>query len=266
MDKNGLLYKIEYGDQPLVAIAIHGGHQVRDEVASLFAIDDASRLREEDPFTGEWTAIAENRIIVDTSRFEVDLNRVRDKAVYIEPKDSWGLAVWKERPGPEVIDRSLAEYDSFYAHLHKVFSKLKNKHGKFIVYDLHAYNHRHNGPNGALADSEKNPEVNVGTGTMKDRALWAPIIDRFIGDLSGYDYCGRHLDVRENVKFVGRQLAQWTHDTFSGSACVLSVEFKKFFMDEWSGQLDRQQLTAITDALKFTTIGVLEELEKLVLV
>ena len=45
------------GDQPLVATAIHNGHQARDEVTSLFAIDDATRLREEDPFTEKWTAI-----------------------------------------------------------------------------------------------------------------------------------------------------------------------------------------------------------------
>ena len=258
-----LLVNYFQSDQPLVATAIHDGHQLRDEVASLFAIDDASRLREEDPFTGEWTVIAENRIVVNTSRFEVDLNRVREEAVYIEPEDAWGLTVWKDRPDPKLIDRSLAEYDSFYAQLHKVFTELKNKHGKFIVYDLHAYNHMRNGPDGKPADSEGNPEVNVGTGTMKDRTQWAPVIDRFIKDLSSYDYCGRHLDVRENVKFVGRQMAQWTHDNFAESACVLSIEFKKFFMDEWSGQPDTKQLAAITAALKSTISGVLEEMHKL---
>lgn len=260
MEKINLRYRIEQGNQPLVAIAVHNGHHLRDEVMSLFAIDDAGRLREEDPFTGKWTAIAQNRIIVDTSRFEVDLNRVREEAVYIEPEDAWGLTVWQTRPDFGLIGRSLAEYDSFYSHLHKIFTELRNKHGKFIVFDLHAYNHRRGGPDGKPADIENNPEVNVGTGTMGDRAQWAPVIDRLIKDLSGYDYFGRHLDVRENVKFVGRQLAQWTHDTFPESACVLSIEFKKFFMDEWSGQPDMQQLAAITDALRFSADGVLEEL------
>jgi len=247
----------------LIATAIHHGHYIRDELTSLFAIDDAARLREEDPFTGEWTAITDNRIIIDTSRFEVDLNRAREEAVYIEPEDAWGLTVWKSHPDSALIDRSLAEYDSFYAHLHKLFTELKNKHGKFIVYDLHSYNYMRNGPDGKPEESEGNPEVNVGTGTMMDRAQWAPIIDRFIKDLSDYDYCGRHLDVRENVKFLGRQLAQWTHESFPDSACVLSIDFKKFFMDEWSSQSDEKQLAAITDALKFTTIGALEELKQL---
>jgi len=260
VEKIKLQYRVDQGDQPLIATAIHNGHQVRGEVASLFAIDNASRLREEDPFTGEWTAVAQNRIIVDTSRFEVDLNRVREEAVYIDPQDSWGLTVWQTRPDPALIDRSLSGYDLFYSQLHKIFTELKNKHGKFIVLDFHSYNYRRNGPDGKSADIEGNPEVNVGTGTMGDRTRWAPVIDRFIGDLSGYDYCGRHLDVRENVKYLGRQLAQWTHDTFPESACVLSVDFKKFFMNEWTGQPEMQQLVAITNALKFSANGALKEL------
>jgi len=98
---------------------------------------------------------------------------------------------------------------------------------------------------------------------MIDRARWAPVIDRFIKDFSAYDFCGRPLDVRENVKFYGRRLAEWTHHTFPESACVLSIEFKKFFMDEWTGQPDKVQLAAITDALKAAATGVLEELKRL---
>lgn len=260
-DMGSLLLNSYQGDQPLIATAIHHGHHIRDELHPLLAVDDVSRLREEDPFTGEWTVISDNRIIVDTSRFEVDLNRVREEAVYFEPEHAWGLTVWKSRPDTTLIDRSLTEYDFFYTHLHKVFTELKNKHGKFIVYDLHAYNYRRNGPDGEPAECEGSPDVNVGTGTMGDRAQWAPVIDRFIKDLSGYDFCGRHLDVRENIKFVGRQMAQWTHDAFPESACVLSIDFKKFFMDEWSGQPDAKQLAAITDALKFTISGVLKELK-----
>ena len=39
-----------------------------------------------------------NRIIVNRSRFEVDINRPRDKAVYITPEDAWGLHIWKNIP------------------------------------------------------------------------------------------------------------------------------------------------------------------------
>jgi hypothetical protein len=47
-----------------------------------------------------------------------------------------------------------------------------------VVFDLHTYNHRREGPDTPPAEEVGNPEVNLGTGTM-DRRKWAPIIDRF---------------------------------------------------------------------------------------
>ena len=255
-------WHFESGDSPLVTAAIHNGHNVRPEVAELFELDDAGRLREEDPFTGDWAAVAPTQLIGLHSRFEVDLNRPREKAVYLEPEDAWGLHVWKERPSDEVVQRSLQSYDTFYQNVHAALQSLLGRHERVVVLDLHTYNHRREGPDGPVADPAANPKVNIGTGTM-DRERWAPIIDRFISELSGFDYLGRHLDVRENVKFFGGNLAKWTHETFPDTVCVLSVEFKKFFMDEWTGEPDHEQLAAIQAALSCTVAGILESLTDL---
>jgi len=252
--------EINKPDFPIIACAIHNGHHLRDELVQLSALDNDARLREEDPFTGEWTNISDNRIIVQTSRFEVDLNRVKHEAIYINPEDAWGLDIWKEKPDVATINRSLTAYDEFYAQVHKTFTDFQNRFKKFFVFDLHVYNHLRDGPDGKPADPKQNPEVNIGTGTM-DRTKWANIIERFIEDLRGFDYLDRHLDVRENVKFYGRQFAQWSHDHFPESACVLSVEFKKFFMDEWTGKADQRQMGAIVKALKSTIPGILNELK-----
>jgi len=131
-----------------------------------------------------------------------------------------------------------------------------------VVYDLHSYNHRRDGPNSEPAAVEGNPEVNIGTGTM-DRELWGPLVERFIGDLRAFDFGGRRLDVRENVKFRGGQLSRWIHENFPGAGCSLAIEFKKFFMDEWSGKPDGKANALISAALKSTTPGVLEERKNL---
>lgn len=47
-----------------------------------------------------------------------------------------------------------------------------------------------------------------------DRNRWGRLVDRFISDLRAFDFLGRHLDVRENVKFVGRQFPKWVHTRF----------------------------------------------------
>ena len=62
------------------------------------------------------------------------------------------------------------------------------------------------------------------------------MIDRFIADLRAFDFMGRKLDVRENVKFKGGNQVKWLHENFAENGCGLAIEFKKFWMDEWTGR------------------------------
>jgi N-formylglutamate deformylase len=250
------------GKLPILAAAIHSGHALSDEVASHFALSEADQLREEDPFTWIWTGISENRIIAQHSRFEFDLNRPPEKAVYLEPSDSWGLKVWRGRLPETVFARSLEHHKQIYLNFRAAFTELLNHFAKIVVFDLHSYNHRRNGPDAPPEESAANPEINLGTGTM-DRGYWAPLVDRFISDLKGFDFLGRHLDVRENIKFKGGYFPRWIHETFDKSVCCLSIEVKKFFMDEWTGEPDHTVINTISSALKSTLPGVFEELSNL---
>jgi len=254
-DRPDVLWSCTRGDSPIVATAIHDGHEVREEVAELLALPEPDRLREEDPYTGAWTEVAPTWLVPRRSRFEVDLNRPREKAVYLGPEDAWGLQVWKtELPGA-LVGRSVAEYDAFYARAHEILSDLVSRFGVAVVLDLHTYNHRRSGPTAAPAEPERNPEVNVGTGTL-DKERFGGVAARFMADLGHYDFFGRRLDVRENVKFRGGHFSRWVHETFPGSACTLAVEFKKFFMDEWSGTIDSDVHGEISRALAATVPGL----------
>lgn len=259
---NYLPWYLERGQGPVVAASIHDGHEVRDDLLQRMAISEADRLREEDPFTGEWTDLAPTRIIALRSRFEVDLNRPREKAVYLTPADAWGLRIWKKTPPTDFLERSLAVYDAFYEEVGSLLRRMVDRYGRVVVLDLHTYNHRRQGPDGPAADPRQNPDINLGTGTM-DRRRWATVVDRFIVDLRNHDFMGRHLDVRENVKFRGGQFPAWIHRTFPETVCVLAVEVKKFFMDEWTGQPDIAQKAALLKALKSTVWGIHEELLRL---
>ncbi|HUU02947.1 MAG TPA: N-formylglutamate amidohydrolase [Myxococcota bacterium] len=251
-------YSVQRGDGPLVATAIHDGHDLRPEVQEHLAIEDQERRREEDPFTGLWTGIVPNRLVVSRSRFEVDLNRPREKAVYRTPDDAWGLKVWKRGLPDAVASRSLQIFDSFYHDIGLMFGDLAARNGRFFVFDLHSYNQLRYGPHGPPAGEAANPQVNVGTGTMPDRGRWAAVIDGFIDALRGFEFPTGPLDVRENVKFRGGEFGRWAHATFPDSACVLSIEFKKFFMDEWTGRHDPALVAAIGMALRSTIPRVLD--------
>ena len=250
------------GDSALIATAIHDGHELRPEVAALMVLPEPDRFREEDPYTGPWTAVAGTRVVARRSRFEVDLNRPKKKAVYRTPEDAWGLNLWRSEPDTAFVEGSLSEYDAFYEEIHRLFSAAEKRHGKFVVFDIHSYNHLRNGPDGAPADPQQNPEVNIGTGTM-ERERWAPLIDGFIMDLARFDFGGRNLDVRENIKFFGGNLARWTHKNFPNSACVLAIEFKKFFMNEWTGEVNPEAHKRILEALRSTVPGVLAQVKRL---
>ncbi|MCP5274446.1 MAG: N-formylglutamate amidohydrolase [Burkholderiales bacterium] len=245
-----------------MATAIHAGHEIRAELLPLLALDEARRAQEEDPYTDYWVKIVPTWLVPRRSRFEVDLNREREEAVYLYPEMAWGLHLWKQCPDPVMIERSLAEYDAFYESLYKILQRIAAHYKHFVVFDLHAYNYRRNGPEQPPASAEDNPEVNIGTGTM-DRVKFANVVERFMRDLRSFDYLGRHLDARENVKFKGRYLAKWIHDKFPGHACVISIEFKKIYMNEWTGVGDVEQILAIRNALQFTIPGILKELQKL---
>ncbi len=249
------------GHGPIVAVALHDGHNIRAEVSSLLALSESDRTREEDPFTALWTTVADTQIVVKQSRFEFDLNRPREKAVYLTPEDAWGLSVWHSVPSEEIVARSLAEYDAFYATVKRVFADIEQRFGCFVVFDLHTYNHRREGLEALPADPRYNPEINLGTGSL-NRDRWAPVVDRFITDLRSFDFLGQHLDVRENIRFRGGHFSRWTHQSFPESACVLAIEVKKFFMNEWTNEADPVQLDAIRRALQSTVPGLLEALKQ----
>jgi N-formylglutamate deformylase len=251
---------ITVGDGPRIATAIHDGHGVRPEVAELLALDDGERLREEDPFTGGWTSIAETRVVGLRSRFEIDLNRERSKAVYLSPEDAWGLRVWSAPPPPDLIERSLAVYDEFYAAMRELLEGKIERYGVFVVFDLHTYNHRRGGPQASPAPAEENPEINVGTRSIA-HPKWRPAIRRFVEEIAASTVGGRPLDVRENVKFGGGHFAQWVNGEFGEHGFDLAIEVKKIFMDEWTGRPDPCALDEIGAALARAADGVLEELK-----
>jgi N-formylglutamate deformylase len=244
---------------PVVATAIHGGHDLRRDVARHIALSENVRLLEEDLYTAEWASIGDSSVVVHRSRFELDLNRPREQAVYLKPGDAWGLQVWRHPLPARVIEESRALHDRFYQELYELLERVQRDWGRFVVLDLHSYNHRRDGPGQPPADPAENPDVNVGTGSL-DRRRWSRLVDRFIDDLRAHEIGDRPLDVRENVRFEGAYLVRWVNSTFAGAACALAIEVKKVFMDEYMGVIDPVSWKKIHRALEAAAAGSRQEL------
>jgi N-formylglutamate amidohydrolase len=244
---------------PVVATSIHSGHDLRPALASYIALDDATRLREEDPFTDHLTSVGGSTVVAHRSRFEVDLNRPRDNAVYRTPEDAWHLELWRETLPAAEIERSRDLYDDFYVELGHRLDTLADR-GPFVVLDLHSYNHRRDGAANPPAPDATNPEVNVGTGSL-DRVRWSRVVDRFLEDLGDQKVRGHRLDVRENIRFRGGELCRWVDRRYEGRGCALAIEFKMVFMDEWTGELNERHLEELRGALAAVVPTLVEDLQ-----
>ncbi len=134
------------------------------------------------------------------------------------------------------VEQSLALYDDFYAELGRRLDEVAAR-GPFILLDLHSYNHRRDGADAPPQAVAENPEINVGTGSL-DRDRWGAVVDAFHDALS-------HRDVRDNVRFRGGELSRWVNARYPDRGCALAIEFKKTFMDEWTGTLDEARLESL---------------------
>ena len=243
------------GNGPLIATAIHAGGHMRRSLLQYCLLDRAQRLREEDPFTDRIAQVAPSRIVGERSRFEVDLNRPPQKAIYLKPEDAWGLNVYNDLPWNE-RDASMALYDAFYNELRAMMDEALRRHERVVVFDVHSYNHQRQGP-GIDDDPEKNPEVNIGTGNM-DRKAWAAVVEATMEELRKPMPSGRTLDVRENIKFKGGYFGKWQYMNYGSRVCPISIEYKKIFMDEWTGEPDMAMIEDLRTHLEMAAHKVME--------
>ena len=249
------------GPGPILATAIHDGTDLRPDVAAAMALPDLDRLREEDPFTGQSVTGVATHIIAHRSRFEFDLNRGADSAIYRTPEQSWGLKVWKEEPSDSLVAESLELHAAYYRMLGALLDDIAAAHGRFVLIDVHSYNHRRDGADAAPTPQDKAPDVNIGTSSMP-RDEWAFLLDPLMEAMRNFDFNGRRLDVRENVAFQGKgEQTRFVHDRYPGQGCAIALEFKKFFMDEWSGEPDPAELGAMRDFITHTGKVAAELLE-----
>ena len=255
-------WTVQRSSRPVIATAIHDGHDLRPEVAAAMALDEADRLREEDPFTGQSVRDVATHIVVHRSRFEIDLNRAAAEAVYVGPEQSWGLEVWKPgAPDDGLVKRSLQLHEAYYRMLGALLRDVAARHRRFVLIDVHSYNHRRDGPGGAATPQADAPDVNIGTFSMP-RERWAFLLDPLIERMREIDFNGRRLDVRENVAFQGKgEQTRFVHANFPDSGCAIALEFKKFYMDEWTGEPDPAELEAMRSFITQLSAAAEEILE-----
>ena len=253
-------WELTLGDGPVIAAAVHDGHGMRPALQPYLAIDEATRRRDEDPLTGVLTSVGDVQLRVRASRFEADLNRPRELAISRDPSNTWGIQVWDDSLPDTEIERSLAYHDRFYAMVRRLMDAAIDRFGQVLVLDIHSYNHRRDGADAEPADVEGNPEIDLGVTTL-DHGRHGRLLERFSEALRSVPLQGRTPDVRNNVRYDGGgHFPEWLYATYGDAVCAISLEYKKVFMDEWSGQADIGALYDMRDGLRAAVAAARPEL------
>src|SRR5690606_9247813 len=130
-------------------------------------------------------------------------------------------------------------------------------HGYFVVFDIHSYNCKRSGPLEEV-DHEANPQINLGT--IYNHPKWRPLIQYFMTSIQNQTHLSQSIDIRENVKFKGGYLSKFINEKFGEKGCVLSIEFRKDFMNEWTG-LPYQPIILEYKQLLLRTLKDLQKLD-----
>jgi N-formylglutamate amidohydrolase len=213
--------------------AVHSGSRIRDDLQDALAVSQGDRYREEDPGTEQFIKDFPLQVIARYSRFEYDVNRSEELAIPIKPEMSWGLNIWKRPLTAEEKETSLAKYHEFHRLIDILSDYLVQNHDRVYIFDLHSYCYQREKRLPWHEDAK--PAINLGTNSI-NWDLFRDDIDDFLGRLGRITDGERPLTVAENEVFKGGYLARRLSARYHDQMAVFAIEFKKIFMDEWSGE------------------------------
>jgi hypothetical protein len=219
--------------------AVHNGHQFRKELWDNCIHTEYERWYEEDPETKNMVSSHPIVIAGCDSRFEYDLNRDPENAVF---ETAWGKALWHEPLSEEKKNRSIDKHANFYKVTHALISKLEEKFGIAIVYDMHSYNWKR-------WDREV-PTWNLGTSNVDN--------DRFGDDIELWRQSLSEIKFPKQIKSTAL-----INDTFQGNGyflkyitqnfkntLVLATEIAKIYCDEYDYLIYPEVVASVEHQLK----------------
>ena len=219
--------------------AVHNGHQFRRELWDKCLHTEYDRWYEEDPCTHEMVKSHPILIAGCDSRFEYDLNRDPDNAIY---EDAWGKKLWQFPLSEEERSFSLQKHTNFYKVVHSLINKLENKFGAIVVYDMHSYNWKR--------WEREVPVINLGTSNI-DNKRFGSTVEQWRKSLSELQLPnGIESTSKINDTFFGNgYFLKYITENFQNTL-VLATEFKKIYCDELTEVIFPEVVSAIEKELQ----------------
>jgi len=225
LDSDGI-WKISIKEYvPLVCVALHDGSGFPSELEQHCLLASADRIFEEDPHTAELVVSQPIVLAGMDSRYYYDLNRSPE---HCDRTIVFGRRVWKKDVH---LLSSLAKqrHGKFYSLFKVLVNKLVKLFGYCLIIDIHSYNY-------SRIDRET-PLFNLGTANYKreEEYLFARQWQQVLADIR---FPGIKRPVAENDVFKGDgYLLQWVQREFPQTCLTMSIDIKKIYCDEVTGQI-----------------------------
>ena len=243
------------GPARYLGVALHSGSRVRPSLSGVMAVTGEERLREEDPYTDRFIRDFPVQLIARDSRFEYDLNWEIDRSIYPAGERKWGLQVWNRELTQGELEESYDKYLEFHSILDLVMETVMEKGSPVILFDMHSFCYQREGRIDWFRDERA--EINLGTRYI-NREYFKPLIDTFLKGVSGAEIESYPIRVVENELFPGGYLTRKYSEKYNRDVLVMAIEYKKIFMDEWTGALDEQKLGILISNFLVTRDRILE--------
>ncbi len=224
---------------PYLCTAVHDGHQFRKSLWENCLHSEYDRWYEEDPCTKEMVQSHPMVIAGLDSRFEYDLNREPERAIY---DDAWGKQLWRTPLPEEERQHSLTKHETFYKVIHALIDQIEKKYGKAIVFDMHSYNWKR--------WDRAVPTWNLGT-TNIDNGRFGGLVNSWSQKLGSMDLPnGIESGSGINDTFQGNgYLLKYITENFKNTL-VLATEISKIYCDEETGVIFPEVVRSVEDHLK----------------
>jgi len=236
-DKSFRLKIEEYN--PYLGAAVHNGHQLRKSLQKKCLLSDYERWFEEDPETASFISALPMVIEAKDSRYEYDLNRTPEDAVYLD--EAWGKKLWKSPLSEKEIALSRSKHNDFYRIIHALVKKTEELFGACLVFDIHSYNYKRR--------TDSSPVFNIGTERI-DQKKFGKYALYWQKELKKISLPNIETGCEINGPFKGRgYLLEYVHSKFSKSL-VLATEIKKVYCDEATGEYFPLVSNALKEGMK----------------
>ncbi|HET8735454.1 MAG TPA: N-formylglutamate amidohydrolase [Pricia sp.] len=223
---------------PYICGAVHDGHQFRKSLWADCLHSEYDRWYEEDPGTKEMIATQPIVLAGRDSRFEYDLNRDPENALY---ENAWGKKLWKRPLPKKEREHSLQKHAAFYKVVDALVHQIERKYGKAIVFDMHSYNLKR--------WDRPVPTWNLGTGNI-DNGRFGELAESWRLKLAGMQLPnGIPSPCKINDTFQGNgHFLKYITKNF-GNTLVLATEIAKIYCDEESGIMYPEVVASVQNQL-----------------